>query len=211
MFLSVNLAIHMMSNSRHITAREGTKFIAQGPCTPTSCNNLRFEDSLSKMSPPHTPTKPKKKGEYNTSRRARFFHAYFYKRKSTSLGAICRRKDINIPTSTAISWIREYELEGSPSIRRTIRSSSKLGKLSKRDVNLYEAILDPQYSSHDLKWPQMVQAEGLDIAPKTLQRHFKQISVRHYRRTRSTVLSPRNKVKWVDYDAKHSYKTIRTW
>jgi hypothetical protein len=85
------------------------------------------------MSPPHTPVKPKRQ-EHDTPHRACFFHAYFHKQKCTRLGAICRRKVINIPLSTARTWLHNYEIKGSPTIRRTRKTSTRLGRPKSIDV-----------------------------------------------------------------------------
>jgi hypothetical protein len=73
----------------------------KGPCTPSDARIYVFRKLLTnKMPPPRTPIKPKRR-EYSTICRARFVDAYFKKQKCTSLGQICRRNGIEIPTSTA--------------------------------------------------------------------------------------------------------------
>jgi len=161
------------------------------------------------MDPPSTPTKPKRH-EYDTPRRARFFHTYFSRRKGTSLGSICRRKGIEIPVSTARSWIAKYEKEGSPSIRRTRRHSNRLGRKPALDVKQLEPILDPSHPSHQLQYKQMTQKEGFNVAPKTLQRSFKRyFNAQRYKKPYSKAISPKNKTLRIQYGKEHKDKTIR--
>jgi len=65
------------------------------------------------MSPPHTPTKLKRV-EYDTPHRSRFFYAYFNRKNGQTLTKICRLPRIEIPRTTAQTWLRKYEIEGSP-------------------------------------------------------------------------------------------------
>jgi hypothetical protein len=77
--------------------------------------------------PPSTPPTSPKRQEYDTIRRMRFFDAFDRKKKSTSLGSVCRRPQISIPTSTARTWLKKRETLGSPALRRTRKIGSTTG------------------------------------------------------------------------------------
>jgi hypothetical protein len=58
---------------------------------------------------PTTPPQSPKWREHNTVKRCRFFDAYDFKENATSLGEICRIPEINIPPSTARTWLKKRE------------------------------------------------------------------------------------------------------
>jgi len=59
---------------------------------------------------PHTPERALKRTEYNTVKKSRFFDAFDHKAKDNSLAQICKRPNINIPPSTARTWLKKREL-----------------------------------------------------------------------------------------------------
>jgi hypothetical protein len=141
------------------------------------------------MSSPRTPTRPKRQ-EHDTPRRARFYNAYFKKKKQTSLALIYRQKDIQIPPSTARYWLRQRAELGSPSVRRTRQSSTKPGRPRKLSVNQLEPLLSPSHPSHGLYYDQIIEQEGLDVAPFTLRRNLSTcLNARRYKMPRSTTIS----------------------
>ena len=60
-------------------------------------------------------------------------------------------------------------------------------------------ILDPNHPSHNLRYTQMAEKEGFKVALKTLQRAFRAIGARRYKRLRSKVISAPNKLLRVAY------------
>ena len=68
---------------------------------------------------PSTPLNSPKRQEYDTTRRARFFHAFDLKGKDVGLAKLCQTLDFKLPLSTARRWIKERDIQGSLAFRRT--------------------------------------------------------------------------------------------
>jgi hypothetical protein len=145
------------------------------------------------MSPPHTPTGPKRH-EYDTIIRARFFNAFGRKQKYTSLGQICCRNDLNIPTSTARTWLRKRDELSSPILGRTRRRSSKLGRPIQASVQRLEPLLSPSHPSHHLYYDQMAEEEELLVSRDTLRKAFSShLNTQRYKKPYSSSISAKNK------------------
>src|ERR1700761_1563051 len=163
------------------------------------------------MNPPSTPTGPKRR-EYDTPHRARFFHAYFHKQKRTSLGQICRRKDIGIPTSTARSWLRKYDQIGPSAVRSTRNQSNNFGRPRVLDMKQLEALLSPSHSSHHLNYEGIVKAEDFNVTPYTLRRNLAtRLGARRYKKPRSKAISKKNRALRVQYGEIHQNKRITSF
>ncbi|KAF2433287.1 hypothetical protein EJ08DRAFT_647349, partial [Tothia fuscella] len=78
---------------------------------------------------PTTPPSSPKRSEYSIDK-CRFFDAYDRKKSATSLGQICRRRDIDIKPSTARTWLKKREILGYGARRRTRKLSNRLGRKS---------------------------------------------------------------------------------
>jgi hypothetical protein len=82
------------------------------------------------IAPTTPPTSPKGR-EYNTIKRARFFYAYDNKNDIVSLKEIASRPNINIPRSTARTWLKKRDMLRDLTIRRIRRTGNTLGRKSK--------------------------------------------------------------------------------
>jgi hypothetical protein len=110
---------------------------------------------------PTTPPQSPKRAEYNTITRTRFFDAFDLKLNTESLRQIARRPDINIPPSTARTWLAKREKIGSPARRRTRRRSSILGRKSLVSVSVLETITDQDNPIHEKSYKDQVKELGL--------------------------------------------------
>jgi hypothetical protein len=162
------------------------------------------------MSPPHTPTKPKRH-EYSTPERTRFIYTWQNRKDSQSLPDIIRNSRLSISRPTARKWIQEYQSLGSPALRRKRRDSTKIGRPKKTSVQQLEAILSPSHQSHNLNYAQMVEEEGFNCHPKTLERAFRAIKAKHFKKKRSAKISEKNKTERVEYGRIHKTKPIRSY
>ena len=132
--------------------------------------------------PPSTPPTSPKRQEYDTIRRVRFFNAFDRKKKSTSLGLVCRRPKINIPTSTARTWLKKREILGSPALRRTRRTGSRIGPKPLVSAAILETITDQENPIHEKSYEEQVQELGLACKPSTLQHHATQAGARRFKK-----------------------------
>jgi hypothetical protein len=158
------------------------------------------------MSPPHTPRKPKRR-EYDTPRRARFYHLYDRSKNRRSFNSICRETGIEISPSTGCLWLNQRAKLGSPAKRRTRKLFTRLGQLQKVSSSKLQSLLNPEnplhYQSYD------VQARDFSIKPKTLQQNLvKRIGVKRYRKPKVKVISAKNKRLRISYGINHRDKTV---
>jgi phage antirepressor YoqD-like protein len=80
---------------------------------------------------PTTPPKNTQHFEHDTIKRARVFDAFDSKENTTSVREIARLPQINITPSTARTWLKKREILGDQAIRRTRKTSSRLGRKPK--------------------------------------------------------------------------------
>jgi hypothetical protein len=158
--------------------------------------------------PPSTPPSSPKRQEYNTIRRMRFFDAYDRKPNSASLGSICRQPQIDIPTSTARTWLKKREIIGSPALRRTRRLGSRLGPKPLVSASVLETITDQTNPIHEKHYSEQVKELGLSCQPSTLQHHANKAGAKRFKKAYTSEISPQNLQKRVDYGKKYRDITL---
>lgn len=145
--------------------------------------------------------------EYTTPQRARFFYIYDQANKSRSFGAICRDSRVNIPQSTARTWLKKRDELGPNAVRRTRRHSNKLGRPPQLSEATLDHLLDRNDPRHSL--PYDLQAQDLPVTAKTLQQNFsKRRNARRYKKPTTKVISLANKKLRITYGREHQGKTI---
>jgi DDE superfamily endonuclease len=188
----------------------GRLVIAQGVKTTISpLARTPLYLSIVNMSPPHTPTNPKRR-EYDTPRRARFYQLYDQSKNRRSFNSICKEKGIQIPPSTGRFWLHQRAKLGSPAKRRTRKLSTRLGQPQRVSSSELQSLLDPKnplhYQSYD------VQAQDLPIKPKTLQQNLvKRTGAKRFRKPKVKAISAKNKRVRISYGINHRGKTIRSF
>jgi hypothetical protein len=156
---------------------------------------------------PLTPQSKAKRHEYDTTRRVHFFDVYDKKLPSTSLTSICRRPDINIPPATARRWLTQRDILGSPALRRTRRTSQKLGRDFIISESTLDRLIDQSDPIHEKSYPEQV--EELSCAPRTLQANLSsRRNARRYQKIQTKEISESNKVLRVRYGIRHEKKTL---
>jgi hypothetical protein len=157
---------------------------------------------------PSTPPKSPKWREYDTIKRSRFFDAFDSKENSTSLGEIARLPEINIPPSTARTWLKKREILGDQARRRTRKTSSRLGRKSKVSAADLKKLTNQNDPIHEE--PYEKQANTLDTQPsgRTLQRHAAQDGARRFKKPYTSEISKKNKPIRVKYGVKHEKETL---
>ena len=153
------------------------------------------------MARPITRNHPRKH-EFDTPKRARFFHAFDTREKGQSLRSICRQEDINISHQVGSLWLKKRDQLGSPAVRRTRKLSSRqLGRPYSVSEQKLRQLLHKDHPSHSLHYSKMVKAEHLPITPFT--QNFKEIRIK--------AISKKNKVLRVAYSKRYEKKTIRAF
>jgi hypothetical protein len=154
---------------------------------------------------PTTPPQSPKRAEYNTITRTRFFDAFDSKLNTESLRQIARRPDINIPPSTARTWLAKREKIGSPARRRTRRRSSILGRKSLVSASVLETITDQDNPIHEKSYKDQVKELGLPCQPSTLQHTATQVGAKRFKKAYTSEISEKNRRERVNYG--HRYRT----
>ena len=90
----------------------------------------------------HTPPRSSERREYDTIHKCRFYNAFDSKQKGDSLRQICKKPDINIPPSTGHRWLTERDILGSKALRRTRKTSKRLGRKYKVSAATLAPLLD---------------------------------------------------------------------
>ena len=158
---------------------------------------------------PHTPERELKRREYNTIKKSRFFDAFDHKAKDDSLAQICKRPDINIPPSTARTWLRKREIIGSPAYRRTRKISARLGRKYIVPTAVLDDLLRKDNPLNTKPYETIVKELHLPIKPRTLQHNFTvRKGARRYKKPRIKAISQKNRVERVKYGQEHRDKTI---
>jgi hypothetical protein len=158
--------------------------------------------------PPSTPPRKTARREYDTIKRGRFFNAFDSKAPSTSLGEICRRPEIDIPPSTARTWIRTREILGSPALRRTRRIAAIPGPKPLVSASDLETITDQENPIHEKSYKDQVEELGLKCKPSTLQHHANKAGAKRFKKAYTTEISEKNLDERVQYGQEHKEKTL---
>ena len=161
---------------------------------------------------PSTPLNSPKRQEYDTTRRARFFHAFDSKEKDVGLARLCQTLDFKLPPSTARRWIKERDIQGSPAFRRTRKQSLRLGRPAKVSAADLKRLTNQQDPIHEE--PYEIQAKTLKGQPsaRTLQAHASQAGARRFKKRYTTQISEDNKQFRMEYGKKHENDTLtRFW
>ena len=154
-----------------------------------------------------------KKQEFDTPTKNRFYNAFDNRQKGESLTKICKQPDINISHQVGSYWLKQREQLGSLSKRRTRKLSSRLGRPNAIENSKLKSLLDPSNPSHNLSYAAQVEAENLNIKPKTLQRNFtKRFNAKRMKKPRSKAIRSPNKNQRIQYGENHKNKQItRFW
>jgi hypothetical protein len=150
------------------------------------------------MSPPHTPTKPKRY-ERDTIKRARFHDVLKNQKNGQSFNEICRRKGIEISFSTDRLWRRQFEEQGDTALRRTRRQSSRLERQPKISNTDLQPLLEPQHPLHIVSFEIISQTEEIDIDSRQLHIRYKRLGARRYKRQTSSKISDKNRTTRIKY------------
>jgi hypothetical protein len=157
---------------------------------------------------PTTPPKNTQRSEHDTIKRAHFFDAFDSKENATSVGEIARLPQINIAPSTARTWLKKREILGDQAIRRTRKTSSRLGRKPKVSASDLQYLTNQDDPIHEE--PYKIQASTLATKPaaRTLQRHAAQDGARRFKKPYTTEISQKNKSLRVDYGTDHDKETL---
>jgi len=161
---------------------------------------------------PHTPPRAIKRKEYDTLKKTRFFSAFDNKKSEDSLAGICKQPDINLPPSTARTWLRKRQLIGSPAFRRTRKLSSRLGRRFTVSESTLDELLDENNPLNDKPYTTQVQQLQLPITPRVLQRNFsKRKGAKRYKMPYTKEISQNNREKRVKYGQEHQKSVMEFW
>ncbi len=161
---------------------------------------------------PHTPPRAIKRKEYDTLKKTRFFSAFDNKKSEDSLAGICKQPDINVPPSTARTWLRKRQLIGSPAFRRTRKLSSRLGRRFTVSESALDELLDENNPLNDKPYTTQVQQLQLPITPRVLQRNFsKRKGAKRYKMPYTKEISQNNREKRVKYGQEHQKSVMEFW
>ncbi|KAF2415484.1 hypothetical protein EJ08DRAFT_711131 [Tothia fuscella] len=138
---------------------------------------------------PTTPPSSPKRTEYTTIDKCRFFDAYDRKKSATSLGQICRRRDIDIKPSTARTWLKKREILGSGARRRTRKLSNRLGRKSTVSESVLDTITDQDNPIHEELYAAQVKKLDLKCQPRTLQHYAALAGAKRYKKAYTTEIS----------------------
>ena len=120
--------------------------------------------------------------EYNTIKRNRFFSVFDSASDSTTPGDIARRPDIDIPPSTARTWLAKRDQLGYIAHRRTRNTSSTLGRPPLVSAADLAKITDQNDPIHEKSYRDQVQELDLRAAPRTLREHTNKAGARRYKK-----------------------------
>jgi hypothetical protein len=90
---------------------------------------------------PSTPTKPRKRKEYDTIKKARFFDAYDDRKAGVSLRTIA--SEYAPSYTTAQRWLKGRTKLGSPALRRTRKLAKRLGPSPGVSLNTCKMLVSP--------------------------------------------------------------------
>lgn len=148
---------------------------------------------------PSTPTKVRKRTEYDTVKRMRFFDAWSRKRPGTGVASVAHRPEINIPTSTARYWLKHRDILGIAALRSTIRRGSTYGPKPTVSADVLTTITDQENPLHEKGYADQVAELNLKCAPRTLQRYRTRAGAQRFRKLVTTEISEKNKGLRVNY------------
>jgi hypothetical protein len=121
---------------------------------------------------PSTPMKPRKRKEYDTIKKARFFDAYDDRKPGVSLRTVA---DEYTPSfSTAQRWLNERAKLGSLALRRTRKLIKRLGPSPRVSLNTYKILVSPSRNPvRDQQYEAQIVFHSLLIKRRTLQKRLK--------------------------------------
>lgn len=90
-------------------------------------NNLIFDTVLPHMAPT-MPQKSRKRREFDTIKKFRFYNAFDTKSTDASLRQIAKLPEIKVPDSTCRRWFKERESLGKEALRLSRKRSSTLAR-----------------------------------------------------------------------------------
>jgi DDE superfamily endonuclease len=165
--------------------------------------------SITKMTPQKS-SKRRKSQEYDTIRRVRFFNAFDAKEKDVSFNDLCKNPEINIPPSTARTWLNLRAKLGSSALRRTRKLSTRLGRPNTIPDGRVKPLFDKEHPSHFEPYESIVRRENFSITPRSLQAAVsRRFNARRTKRPRTKPISKNNKIKRTNYGEEHQKKSIR--
>lgn len=160
------------------------------------------------MDPQTTPVLRKRK-EFDTPKRARFFGAFDNKNDPRSIREICKDPQIGIHESTGRKWLKLRDLIESPAFRRTRKLSKRLGRPYTINPEELQPFLSPTHPYHDSSYETIVRDFDIPIQPRTLQAEFKACyNAKRYKKLNTKGISKKNKGLRVRYGWEHKGKKI---
>ena len=158
---------------------------------------------------PHTPERNIKRHEYDTIRKCRFYDTFDSRQKGDSLRQICKQPQINIPPSTARRWLRERDILGSKSSRRTRKISKRLGRKYKVAEATLAPLLDENNPLNTKPYATQIKELRIPLTTRSLRRNFsKRFGARRYKKPYTKEISQKNRVERIQYGEEHQDKTI---
>jgi hypothetical protein len=154
--------------------------------------NNTFIECIYQPMAPTTPQKKPIRRKYDTIKRSRFFDAFDSKEDDQSLREIARLPEINIPPSTARTWLAKREHIGSLAVRRTRKNSSTLGRKPLVSTADLTQIINQQDPIHKKGYEEQVKELGSTAAPRTLQEHTSKAGARRFKKPYQTKISKKN-------------------
>jgi hypothetical protein len=88
-----------------------------------------------------TPSRREKPGEADTPKKSALYHAYDTRDASESIRSLASRFEITHPT--ALNWLHDREINGSPAYRHKRRRSDKLGRRSRVSAETCKMLVSP--------------------------------------------------------------------
>ena len=160
-------------------------------------------------SEPHTPPRSSERREYDTIRKCWFYNTFDSKQKGDSLRQICKKPDINIPPSTGRRWLTERDILGSKALRRTRKTSKRLGRKYKVSAATLAPLLDESNPLNTKPYETQIKELRIPLTIRSLRRNFsKRFGARRYKKPYTKEISEKNRSERVQYGKEHQNKTI---
>lgn len=138
----------------------------------------------------------------------RFFQAWDCKNEADGVGTIAYLPEINIPTSTARSWLKLRELIGDAAFRSQRKSSCIIGRPTKVSASDLTRLTNQDDPIHEKGWQEQANSCPGKPSAKTLQRHVYNAGARRFKKRYQKQISQANRPKRVEYGKEHEKKTI---
>lgn len=114
-----------------------------------------------------TPSKRSEGSHSDTPKKGAFFRAYDTRDSSTSVRAISR--DFGISHPTALRWLHDREINGSPAYRQSRRRSDKLGRRSKVSAETCEMLVSLDNPVRDQSYEAQISFHDIPIKRRALR------------------------------------------